>query len=244
MIDYYDYLDDEEQACRCQINLSLIEEAPQAEREWLLWLFVKAPELEAESFVLFLQDLQESLRPLDAVYAGSIAKEGWIEIYFYGAVSKRFENITTEVMSRHGGFAYERGISRDGKWEMYLDRLYPDSYLLLQMQNRHTLESLLEAGDDLSILRDIEHYLFFQTRSALDRAVNSLQAYSLEVKEYVDNDEEDYAYGVVLSQHASVLPEQIEEITAFCYDAALNEHGRYEGWSTILGEDDHGIEQA
>ena len=236
MVDYYELSDDENIPYRCEVELDLIDEAPQEERPWLLWMFVKAQSPVEQPFSDFLDDLKGSLNEsIDAVYAGSIAKEGWVELYFYAPSSKRFENITTEAMNRHGGFAYERGSSRDGKWEMYLERLYPDAYALLNMQNRHTIEALVEAGDDLNKIREVEHYLFFQTRSAMERAVAFLTAHGMSLKEFVTHEDEEYAYGAVLTKSDSVTPEAVEETTSLCFDAALNDHGHYEGWSTVLG---------
>ncbi len=138
-------------------------------------------------------------------------------------------------MSRHGGYVYERGSSRDGKWEMYNDNLYPDAYGLLSIQNRHTIAALAEAGDDLSIPREVEHYLFFQTKSSMERAVAQLASHGFEAKEYVNDDESDYGYGVVLIKSEAITPEIVEETTTSLYESAIQEHGHYEGWSTVLG---------
>lgn len=238
MLEHYTYTDDDNLIGRCEVELEWIESAPQEEKPILLWLFVKAASPEEEGFVRFVEDLRSTLHnELGALYAGSLAKDGWVELYFYAEGSKRFENITSEVMGRHGGFAYERGATRDGKWEHYFDRLCPDAYALLSIQNRHTIESLLEAGDDLSKPREVEHYLFFQTKSALERSVAFLEAHGLELKERITNDEDDYAYGAVLTKSEPVIPESVEETTSLCFDSALAEHGHYEGWSTVLAAD-------
>jgi len=60
------------------VDLSLIEEAPDVERPWVLWLFVKVSDPLDSNFVPFRDDLIRSLEAnMDAVYAGTIAKEGW-----------------------------------------------------------------------------------------------------------------------------------------------------------------------
>ncbi len=236
MIEYYELLDDENVPYRCDVELDLLEESPQEERPYLLWLFVKAETL-TDAIEAFSRDLSETLKnSLDAVFAGRIMKEGWAEFYFYAPQSKKFENVTSDVMSRHGGFAYERGASRDAKWEMYTDNLYPDGYGLLGIQNRHTIAELQAAGDDLNIPREIEHYLFFQTKSSLDRAVAQLGSHDFTLKEYVNDDESDYAYGVILIKTEAVSPEIIQETTTSLYETAIQEHGYYEGWSTVLGQ--------
>lgn len=235
MIEFYELLDDENIPYRCDVELALIEEAPQDERPSLLWLFVKAESLD-EPLETFSQDLIVTLNTsLDAVFAGRVMKEGWAEFYFYAPQPKRFENISTEVMSRHGGYVYERGSSKDTKWTMYTDNLYPDAYGLLSIQNRHTIHALLEAGDDLSIPREVEHYLFFQTKTSMERTVAQLASHGFEVKEYVNDDESDYGYGVVLVKSEAIIPEIVEETTTSLYESAIQEHGLYEGWSTVLG---------
>ncbi|MDD5051155.1 MAG: DUF695 domain-containing protein [Sulfuricurvum sp.] len=235
MVEFYELLDDENVPYRCDVELDLIENAPQEERSSLLWLFVKADSV-TDSLEAFSDDLVKTLNSsIDAVFAGRVMKEGWAEFYFYAPQSKRFENLTSEVMGRHGGYVYERGSSRDNKWEMYIDKLFPDAYGLLSIQNRHTISALLEAGDDLSIPREVEHYLFFQTKSSMERAVAQLASHGFDVKEYVTDDESDYAYGVILIKIELITPEVVEETTTSLYESAMQEHGHYEGWSTVLG---------
>lgn len=242
MVEFYQLLDDENIPYRCDVELDLIDEVPQEERPMLLWLFVKAESV-TESLELFTEDLKSTIMTsLDAVFAGRVMKEGWAEFYFYAPQSKRFENLSSEVMSRHGGYVYERGSSRDSKWEMYIDNLYPDAYGLLSIQNRHTMTALVEAGDDLNSSREVEHYLFFQTKSAMERAVSQLASHGFEAKEYVTDDESDYAYGVVLIKNEPITPDVVEETTTSLYESAMQEHGHYEGWSTVLAEVEHGAE--
>lgn len=234
MVEFYELLDDENIPYRCDVELDLIEEAPQEYRPMLLWLFIKAESITGE-LESFTEDFKTTLNTsLDAVFAGRVMKEGWAEFYFYAPQSKRFENISSDVMNRHGGYVYERGSSRDGKWEMYIENLYPDAYGLLSIQNRHTLSALIEAGDDLSIPREVEHYLFFQTKSSLDRTVSQLASHGFELKEFVTDDESDYAYGVVLVKNEQITPVVVEETTTSLYESAMQEHGHYEGWSTVL----------
>lgn len=235
MIEYYELLDDENIPYRCDVELDLIDDAPQEERSWLLWLFVKADEI-SDTLEAFTADLSNALETsLDAKFAGRVIKEGWAELYYYAPSAKRFENISTEVMNAHGGFAYERGSSKDTKWEMYLYNLYPDAYGLLSIQNRHTIQSLMDAGDDLNIPREVEHYLFFQTKTSLQRVVTQCQIHEFTIKAYVTEDESDYAYGVIFTKIESIEPQIVHETTTMLYELALQEHGLYEGWSTVLG---------
>lgn len=243
MIEFYEFIEDESTPCRCDVELDWIEDAPQSDRPWLLWLFIKSAEPLSEAFALFSRELKFSLKKnMDAVFAGSIIKEGWVEFYFYAPESKRFENLSSEVMNVHGGFPYERGSSKDPKWEMYREHLFPDAYALIRIQNRHTINALIEAGDDLVVEREVEHYLFFQTKSSLERAVEFLNSHGFMLKEQVQDDENDYAYGAILIKNESITIEQVEESTSLLFETAMQEHGHYEGWSTVLAEDNNGAE--
>ncbi|MCX6074168.1 MAG: DUF695 domain-containing protein [Campylobacterales bacterium] len=234
MIEYY-VLSDETQTSRIEVDLSLVEDAPDLERSWLLWLFVKVNDpLDAE-FILFRDDLINTLHTeMDAHYVGTIAKEGWCELYFYASASKKFENLTSDVMGRHTNYPYERGSFKDSKWEMYQERLYPEPFTLITIQSRHTVEALIEAGDDVSQAREVEHYFFFQTPTALERFTALMEKYGFSFKEKMSDEESDYSYGVTLVKTEPITDEQIEETTSLLYESVLQEHGNYEGWSTVL----------
>ena len=237
MIEFYETHNDEGGISRVEVDLSLIDNAPDDMRPWMLWLFVQAPDGTDETFVAFRDDLVTVLSSdIDAVYAGTITQEGWSELYFYADTSKKFENIVTTVLSRHTSYANERGSARDGKWEMYLERLYPQSFDLIGIQNRDTIAALLEAGDDLTLEREVEHYLFFQTPTALNRMTGILTQSDYVLKELLSDEESEYAHGVSLVKVHAITPEIIEEITATLFEQVLQEHGVYEGWSTIMAE--------
>lgn len=236
MIEFYELTDEEGVDSRCEVDLSLFDEAPQAEKPWLLWLFVKNSDPLDANFISFRKDLIDTLQSqLNAVYTGTIAKEGWCELYFYASSPKIFENLVAQTMGRHQSYPYECASARDSKWEMYLERLYPDPYVTLTIQNRHTIEALLEAGDDLSLEREVEHYFYFQTKSALERFLQSLTPHGFSLKEYVEDNDSDHTYGAIVVKTESITHEQVKETTLMLYDAVLQEHGNYEGWSTVLG---------
>ncbi|MCX6062196.1 MAG: DUF695 domain-containing protein [Campylobacterales bacterium] len=235
MIEYYEQADEEGQNYRIEVDLSLVDEVPDLEKSWLLWLFVKVANSEDTEFIGFRDDLIVTLdAQVEAVYAGTIVKDGWCELYFYASTSKKFENITSDVMARHSKYAYERGSSRDTKWEMYQERLYPEPFDLISIQSRHTLEALLEEEDDLTIPREVEHYFFFQTPTALQRFEASMISDGFTLKEHINDEESDYVYGVTLTKMESVTPEQVNETTSTLYELVMQEHGHYEGWSTVL----------
>lgn len=237
MREFYYRMEDEETPAYCEVELDLYENEEREELSSLLWLFIKHSDLEDPRFIAFKVDLIDTLeKEIGALYAGLIQKDGWCEFYFYASSAKRFENLTSDVIARHGNFAYERGASKDTKWNLFFERLYPDDYAALSIQNRKTIESLIEAGDDLNLIREVEHYLFFQTKSSLERSIAMLESKGFVFKEKIFDDESDYSYGAVVTKKQAPTAEAVEETTVFLFETALQEHGMYEGWSTTLGQ--------
>jgi regulator of RNase E activity RraB len=237
MIESYETHADDGEMARIEVDLSLIDNAPDEMRPWMLWLFVQVPDGTDKAFGTFRDDLIVTLSSeIDAVYAGTITQEGWSELYFYADTSKKFENIITTVLNRHTPYASERGSARDGKWEMYLERLFPQSFDLIGIQNRDTIAALLDAGDDLCVEREVEHYLFFQTPTALERMTGILVQQGYVLKELLSDEDGEYAHGASLVKVHAITPEIIEEVTVTLFEQVLLEYGIYEGWSTIMAD--------
>ncbi|MCJ7764425.1 MAG: DUF695 domain-containing protein, partial [Thiovulaceae bacterium] len=181
MIEYY-ITTGEESPVMTELEMDYIETAPEKERPWLLWAFLKMKEVDEEGFptISELGDLQEVTlsiedalsEELDAVYVGQKYAEGWLELYFYAPTAKKFQTIVTEHASKR--YVFDTGSAKDAKWEHYRFRLYPDALMLQQIQSRDIISELKEAGDDLSKPREVEYYLQFQTEANAERAGEKL----------------------------------------------------------------------
>ena len=228
---------------KTEIDLSLYDEAPQKKRSWLLWVFVKigspseigwCVQPECATLAAVQNDLTEALaKEIDAVASGTRMEEGWLELYFYAPNAKRFDNVAASVMRRYEGYAFETGASRDEKWDHYSNELYPDPLMLQQMQNRYIIGELQDAGDDITVEREVEHYLLFQTDAHAKRVLVKLEAAGYTFKEYVQAKGE-YSHGVVVVKVHDVTEATMMLITEELLDTAYDEYGIYEGWSTVL----------
>ncbi len=242
MLDYYTFIDDE-RAVKAEADLSLVETAPQQQRSWLGWIFIKikspdeiqwCSEHECDT-LLDIQQRQSHMieEKLNGVLAGVKMQEGWKELYFYLPTAKKFENRASEVMRSFEGYAYETGSAKDAKWDKYRRELYPDALMAQQIESRYIISELEEAGDDLEQERRVEHYLFFQTAAQADRCGEYLDEKGFSLKENVERDDE-YAHGIVMTKEHAVNEETLMQETLHLFEAADKEHGAYEGWSTVL----------
>lgn len=240
---FYINKNEDSKPVRTQIDLGLLEDAPQAKRSWLAWVFVKidTPDesgwcVEQECDFLFrLQtDLTDELQvKLGAISSGVRMQDGWLELFFYLPTAKKFDNIAASVMKKYASYSFESGSSRDTRWDHYIKELYPDVLMQQQIQNRVVISELEDAGDDISLSRAVEHYLFFQTEAQRERAVDKLIESGFALKENVQQDGE-YSYAAVMVKDHAVTEERVMDVTRELLDAVHNEHGMYEGWSTTL----------
>ncbi len=245
MIEHYIRYQENEPPVRVEVDLDLADDEMSFTRPLLLWVFIKLQKPDAsglctpqecDALLRMREAVAEALeRELGARFSGSRLCEGWYELYFYARSGKKLIATTGAAMQAFSGYTFDTGSSRDEEWEHYAKELYPDTPMSHQIQNRHIIAELLEAGDDITIPREVEHYLFFQLPAQEERAVARLSALGYEPTASVEG-EEPFAYGVVLTKVQSVGEREMMEAVSEMLETAAAEHGRYEGWSTVTAE--------
>jgi len=239
MIEYYITTDDES-AVKTELEMDYLETAPQAERPWLLWAFLKMNDVDEQGFPTqdelekisgVVETLKKRLNEeLDAISVGQKLEDGWLELYFYAPSAKKFQSIVAEVLESK--FVVDTGSTRDAKWEHYLYTLYPSALMLQQVQSRHIMQELVEAGDVLETVREVEHYLGFLTESQAKRVGEELYLHGFSEKEISYNSSEEYGNTLVVTQEHAIENELLEELAFLLITTAEKEHGIYAGWST------------
>ena len=201
----------------------------------LLWLFIPYDGTKHEKLIQLQQILCEELyRQIRAEFVGFRIVDGWLELYFYAQSAKKFEPIVASLLEQQ--YSYEIGSYKDVKQKFYFDALYPDMKQLLQIRNHEIMLQLQEAGDQCECDREVEHYLFFPTQSNAQRALNKALDLEFTCKQEYINDANELRYTIVLTKSHNISDAVISDITEDLCDIALEEHGSYEGWSTILVE--------
>lgn len=212
--------------------------------DWMLWTFVPlnsrneeggCSEEELRTLETIKREiLQRTELGFGTVYAGMRLLEGWAELYFYAVHGKGAEKQFRDVFRSHGYSRIEFGTNRDTHHDFYHESIAPDAHQYQQSKSLQIIAELMAAGDDLSNIRPVEHYLFFQTRTAMQRVAERLsESGRLEtgLKE-----EGEYPYGLMIELEHACTPEAVSEAAAPLIDAALEAHGIYLGWSTALTE--------
>lgn len=204
---------------------------------WLFSVFVKSDNISesSDSFDEFLETKESLIIALEyenkAKYVGMRVNEGWHEFYFYAKDSKNLETVVAQML-KGSGYKYECSVVKDAKWDFYHKNLFPSELEFHNIQSDKIIFLLEEEGDNLSIPRDVEHYLSFDTATQKERFVKNALDFGFEFKDDISSEE--FEHGVALIKKHSVVSEEVRKVVEDLYELVKKEHGYYEGWSTVL----------
>ncbi|MBT5935089.1 DUF695 domain-containing protein [Sulfurimonas sp.] len=204
---------------------------------WLLSIFIKfdlesAVEEAYEEFLEIKESLVISLEHEDkAKYVGSRLVDGWSELYFYAKDSKSLDKLVTEAL-KSTNYAYESSTVKDTKWDFHYKNLAPTELELAHIQSEKIINLLLEEEDDLSAVREVEHYVSFELPTQKNRFVNTFTLEGFEIKDEISSEE--FEHGLALIKEHSVSSEEVQKVVIALYEAVQKNQGFYEGWSTVL----------
>jgi regulator of RNase E activity RraB len=134
------------------------------------------------------------------------------------------------------GYKCEGGVVKDTKWDFYRGNLEPNEQQYFMIESQKIVDMLQEEGDDISKDREVEHYIMFDTKTKMQRFVESSKELGFEFKDEISSDE--CEYGVALSKVHNLEYKTLNEVIKKLNDISSKEHGSYELWSTTLVESD------
>jgi len=207
------------------------------ENPWLFSVFVKYDGLDdkSDSYEDFLETKESLIIAIEyedkAHYLGSRVVDGWSEFYFCASSARELNPMVTAIL-KDTGYVFESNIVKDKKWGFYELQLFPRELELVHIQSAKIIFLLEEEGDDLSIARDVEHYLSFETPTQKNRFLNTLELDGFSFKD--DLSSEEFEHGVALISNHSVQEQEVMKIVNKLFEKVKEVKGFYEGWSTTL----------
>jgi len=208
-----------------------------SDNPWLFSLFIKftADDAQINGFEEFLDTKESLIIALEhqerAKYVGSRIVDGWSELYFYAKESKQLESIVTEIL-RGSSYIFESSVVKDAKWNFHHKNLAPSELELCHIESEKIIFLLQEEGDDLSVVRPVEHYVSFELPTQKNRFLNTLDLEGFVLKDEISSDE--FEHGIALVKEHSVTSEVVREELRQLFEAIKKNQGYYEGWSTVL----------
>ena len=182
------------------------------------------------------------LRPLQSdkdILVAVLTVQGEVTWYFYSQAPEALQERLSATWDSSMGYTYQVECSEDKQWNFFLKGLYPNIYEKQTIYNREILSACQENDDQVEVPRPIEHWLYFDTEQDMLTAIEKAAAlgftvYSSEkvVPEEGKEVQEDLGYCLILSKENT--PIDIDGDTWDLIDIALDTHGGYDGWETIL----------
>jgi len=209
------------------------------ENPWLFSVFIKFDSCDEtqDGFEEFLEIKESIIIALEfeskVHYVGSRVVDGWNELYFYSSDSKELNSMSTAIL-KESNYVYESNVVKDKKWNLYETQLFPTELEQHNMQTAKTIFLLEEEGDDLGSLRDVEHYVSFETPTQKNRFINTLNIEGFHFKDEISSDE--FQHGVALVKNHAVTYDEVTKVVAELFEFIKKENAYYEGWSTTLVE--------
>lgn len=207
---------------------------------WLLSIFIKfdAQNEKEESFEEFLEIKESLVIALEhkekAKYVGSRMLDGWSELYFYAQGTKELE-LTVANILKSTKYVYESSIVKDTKWDFHYKNLTPSELELSHIESEKIIFMLEEEDDNLNVVRDVEHYISFDTPTQKNKFINSLDLEGFSFKDEISSEE--FENGIALVKKHNVTREVVKEEVEKLFSEIKKFHGFYEGWSTTLSSE-------
>ena len=242
---YRSWLDDDPAVFR--LNLALDEVAPIEGFSYCVRITIELKNPDENGFstnerpaIYAIED--QILRPLQSdkdILVAVLTARGEVTWYFYSKAPEALQECLSATWDSSMGYTYQVECSEDKQWNFFLKGLYPNIYEKQTIYNREILYACQENDDQVEVPRPIEHWLYFDTEQDMLSAIEKAAAlgftvYSSEkvVPEEGKEVQEDLGYCLILSKENT--PVQIDGDTWDLIDIALDTHGGYDGWETIL----------
>jgi len=242
---YRSWIDDNPAVFR--LNLALDEVAPIEGFSYCVRITIELKNPDENGFstnerpaIYAIED--QILRPLQSdkdILVAVLTVQGEVTWYFYSQAPEALQERLSATWDTSMGYNYQVECSEDKQWNFFLKGLYPNIYEKQTIYNREILSACQKYDDQVEVPRPIEHWLYFDTEQDMLSAIEKAAAlgftvYSSEkvVPEEGKEVQEDLGYCLILCKENT--PIDIDGDTWDLIDIALDTHGGYDGWETIL----------
>lgn len=156
------------------------------------------------------------------------------DYYYLTDTTGMLEFIESAFFANFPGYKHTITIRKDQNWEAYLTFLYPNLESYEYMTNEKVVLNLTKEGDDLTMPRQVDHWVYFKTE--VDR--NAFISFALNEKFKVESKnflkDGHLKYQLQISRTDNVDMKSITAITMQLRKKAKELNGEYDGWETFV----------
>lgn len=187
---------------------------------------------EFERLTALEDGLAARIQAAGGVYVGRITMSDVRYFHCLVALDADGAERLVQQIERESGYELAFRLEPDPEKVSYWEEIFPTPGEWRLVQDMKVLEVLKEHGDDPSIPRRIDHWLYFPQQAERDRFEDVAKASGLSVEKRTEGSGADRKYGVQIYQIGRPVLDEIAATTQFLLQKANELGGEYDGWET------------
>ncbi|RNI28963.1 DUF695 domain-containing protein [Rufibacter latericius] len=192
-----------------------------------------------------LGDIEDSIADtlettLGALFVGKTLNHGLRKFYFYADEVLLADHYVAQAMEGFPNYNYEADTWEDPNWETYLEFLFPEPEDLQKIQNGKLLRHLEENGDNPSIARQVDHWIYFKDEASRQHFWRKIEILGFQkVEESFEPEIQETPYKLQVASESKLEEEAINGLVLSLWSLAQEYGAEYDGWETSVetGED-------
>lgn len=231
------------------LNLWFRGRGPIAETPTLYWCAVRMTD--AGEHGMGTSEEMEILGPLEDALnercielgfhpVGRLRNRGRWQMAYYGPADSQpmFEQAVSTTFAAAVGRELDTGSRDDPEWSYYTEFLLPDEERWQWMLDRSVVESLERHGDDGSIPREIDHWIYFSSASDRDGFLSAIEGRGFAIRDSHDEGEGERRFALQIWRKDSADLDSIHAVVMDLKTIAVPLKADYDGWETFVVKPD------
>lgn len=189
----------------------------------------------SEAAVLWpLEDRIVAAAARQLVYVGRLRNSGAWQLAFYGRAGGEASLAAIVGAIDLGGRTADVGSKSDPDWSYYSGFLVPDPERRQWIEDRHLVETLVQHGDHLPAVREVNHWAYFPTAAARDAFVEDATERGFQLSSLPSGSGKELPFGANVDRDGSVELDSIHETVMMLVELTERHNGVYDGWETAV----------
>ena len=227
------------------VDLGLYKVAPIEGKPNFIWISIKmnqalANGLSSSGESELLSKIEDNLvRKINSkfysTYVGSLTSNGNKDFYFYVGDTTFYEKVLSEFTRTYPDYKINYGLKTDENWSGYFNFLYPSPQQFQSIQNRRIIDQLEKNGDKLTKMRDVDHWIYFNTKTDRDHFLKKIMydGFTIVSQDY-DKTSGGLPYKLHIKRIDKVDWNSVDGYVIYLWELANKFNGVYDGWETSL----------
>ena len=168
-----------------------------------------------------------------AVYVGRVTGQSRRIHFYYAPSATGFDQQVAETMQAWPDYPPQSETKFEPGWDTYHQRLYPGPLERQSIQTRLQFEQMMQAGEDPSLPRPIEHRLSFPSSETRQQFISQAQPFGFEVEpsELGESSDPELPYGLAVVRSDRLDLILLDGLVSDLFFRADSCGGEYLGWA-------------